>query len=43
MSNPDFKLIKFNFYEDTLPILKDTISDLTYVALPYIFNSIGFS
>lgn len=43
MSNPYFKLIKFNFYEDTLPILKDTISDLTYVALPYIFNSIGFS
>lgn len=43
MSNPDFKLIKFNFYEDTLPILKDTISDLTYVALPYIFNAVGFS
>ena len=43
MSNPDFKLIKFNFYKDTLPILKDTISDRIYVALPYIFNSVGFS
>ncbi len=39
----DYKLSKFTFGDDVLLLVKDSESNHTYVALPYIFNAIGFN
>lgn len=39
----DYKLSKFTFGDDVLLLVKDLESNHTYVALPYIFNAIGFN